>query len=552
MTQVGEKVDVYTPPPIEKEKDSPPNKQPITLRIMLFCDGTNNNRENIKKRELHEIGVKNQTYKDFGGASTSYDNGRTNIANLEPHVESGENIGGYSHVIKFYVPGQGTFNYEKDSTFFGKAMGVFGSGVFNRASECLDGALGLIEKHVLPDFDPSDYFIKQVDVDVFGFSRGAATARRAIHIITETETTTVNNESGYGAEIIMTNIPLYKRLQTLGYSETKRDQVKIIFAGLFDTVVSVNASQLMPAAIANNMRCQRAVAKARFALHIAAADEHRSDFPLHRITSAIKAGTGAEYYFPGVHSDIGGSYNLANEQLLESGKVKPGTKIQEFKCEGAYSDLLEVKKELEKLGHRVHIEGTNLVQTRAGKVSTEGKLYIIREMSELEYARPTEEVNYVINRGRVSDLKFDRERLIENGWYKREEIKIELDYLASGASSFIELVKAAALPDFLYEYKSPISGRLVVTRRNIGTGYCNIPLMFMVEHARKQSIIVNTLLDERIKTILGKMPVLDRLVTCLRNYMAKKGSITSVQRLNTGEKNNDQRSIAKYFKIKVF
>lgn len=541
MTQVGEKVDVYTPPPIEKGEDSPPNKQPITLRIMLFCDGTNNNRENIKKRELHEIGVKNQTYKDFGGASTSYDNGRTNIANLEPHVESGENIGGYSHVIKFYVPGQGTFNYEKDSTFFGKAMGVFGSGVFNRASECLDGALGLIESEVLSKFKPSKYFIKQVDVDVFGFSRGAATARRAIHIITETETTTVTHSSGYSTETVITNSPLYRRLQTLGYSETKKDQVKIIFAGLFDTVVSVNASQLMPAAIANNMRCQRAVAKARFALHIAAADEHRSDFPLHRITSSKKAGKGAEYFFPGVHSDIGGSYNLANEQLLEPGKEKPGATITEFKEEGSYSDLLVTKKELEKLGHKVHIEPTDLF-------SVNGKLYIIREISELEYARPTEEVNYVINRGRVSALKSDRGKLIENGWYEPHEIKIELDYLASGARSFTELVKAAALPDSLYEYDSPISGRLVVTRRNIGTGYCNIPLMFMVEHARKQSIIVNTLLDERIKTILDQIPVLGRLVTCLRNYMAKKGFTGS---LPTDWLNIDT-AIAEFPEIKEF
>ena len=41
--------------------------------------------------------------------------------------------------------------------------------------------------------------------------------------------------------------------------------------------VFVNASQLLPAWIANNTLNQKAVAKAKFALHLAAADEHRVD-----------------------------------------------------------------------------------------------------------------------------------------------------------------------------------------------------------------------------------------------------------------------------------
>lgn len=548
MTQIGEKVDTYTPPPIEREKDSPPNKKPFTIRIILLCDGTNNNRDNIGKRELNELGVKTQSYSDFGGDSSSYDNGRTNIATMEPHVLSGENKGGYSHIIKFYVPGQGTFNFEKDSKFWGKGMGVFNSGVFQRARECLDGAFGLFREQVRKKFDPSEYYIKQVDIDVFGFSRGAATARHAIHIATELETTTVVHPSGYGAETVITNLPLYKRLQALGYSETRKDQVKIIFAGLYDTVVSVNASQLLPAFIANNTRCQRAVAKARFALHLAAADEHRSDFPLHRITSAKNAGTGAEYYLPGVHSDIGGSYNLANEQLIAPGKVKPGVSIREFKEEGSYSKLIQIKKELEELGQQVDPEETNWAYTRAGKFATEGKLYIIRELSELEYARPTEEVNRVINRGRINDLRSDRKQLIKDGWYKPREIKIELDYLASAIRSFTSAIKLAIAPLSAYEDGSPVSGRLIVTRRNIGTGYCTIPLKFMVEHSRKQSILIDAKLDSRISIILGQRAEFGTLESCLRSYMAKKGFTGS----KPSDWNNIQSAIAEYPNIKDF
>ena len=133
--------------------------------------------------------------------------------------------------------------------------------------------------------------INQVDIDVFGFSRGAATARHVIHVLTTEETVTAADPSGYGAHTVVTNQPLFDRLRTTyGYQEMRKDQVKIIFAGLYDTVVSVNASQLLPAWIANNTRSQQAVAQAKFTLHLAGADEHRADFPLHRIKSAIDAG----------------------------------------------------------------------------------------------------------------------------------------------------------------------------------------------------------------------------------------------------------------------
>lgn len=538
MTEV---IEGYSPPALEKKPEDPKNKKPLTIRIILLCDGTNNNKNNIAEREAFETNEKSESavHKEFGKKDSSYDNGRTNIATMEPHVESGEGVGGYSFVAKVYVQGQGTFNFKSDSNFWGKGMAVFSSGVYQRAREGVNDALALLQKTFLNETHPPEkFFIQQVDVDLFGFSRGAATARHAIHVITTEETIVVNDESGYGAQTVVTNQPLFDRLRTTyGYREMSKDKVKIIFAGLYDTVVSVNASQLMPAFIANNTRSQQAVAKAKFALHLAAADEHRADFPLHRIASAIKAGTGAEYFLPGVHSDIGGSYNLANDRLLEEGKEKKDAVIRELKGDGNYGDLVKRKKELEELGHKVVLEETAWIYTEAGKFASEGRLYAYRQINGLEYARPSNEVDRVINRGRVSDLKIDMENLKTDGWYKEGQIVIDVDYLATSVRAVNAVMKAIVDPIGAYEDGSPKSGRLIVNRYGITSGYCNIPLKFMIEHSRKHTILINAKLDKRIDTILKVVPAFKSVEDALRTYMANKGL--------TGSKPDDWNDVIK-------
>lgn len=515
----------YSPPILEKNPEDPKDKEPLTIRIILLCDGTNNNTNNIAEREKYELGEKSAANKEFGAKDSSYDNGRTNIATMEPHVEADEGVGGYSVVVKVYVQGQGTFNFKKDSNFWGKGMGVFSSGVYQRAREGVNDALALLQEKLLDKKKPDEFFIKQVDVDVFGFSRGAATARHAIHVLTTEETMTVADPSGYGEQTIVTNQPLFDRLRTMyGYTEMREDQVKIIFAGLYDTVVSVNASQLLPAFIANNMRTQQAVAKAKFALHLAAADEHRADFPLHRITSAINAGKGAEYFFPGVHSDIGGSYNFANDSLLEEGKEKRDVVIRELKDEGNYSDMVKKKKELEELGHKVDdIEVTGSMYTEIGEIPTKGRLYVKRQINGLEYARPSNEIDHVINRGKVSDLKVDMENLKNDGWYLDGQIIIEVDYLATALRSVATAVKYVVNSVSTDEDGSPKSGRLIANRQGIGSGYCTIPLKFMVEHARKHSILIKGKLDNRIQIILDGEPIFSQVESGLRAYMSQKG-----------------------------
>ncbi len=529
MTDVNEG---YQPPGKDNAPEDPKDKKPLLIRIHLLCDGTKNNKTNIAEREKFEQGKESAAYKKQGtGSDNSYDNGKTNIALMEPHVEVGINKNGYDAVVKVYVEGQGTFDLQADG-LFGYALGAGASGVYQRARDGINRAFDRLQ----PLFEkktPEQYFIKQVDVDVFGFSRGAATARHAIHAITTEEAMTISSPDGIGAQKVIITYPLEQRFRQLGYSETRPDQIKIIFAGLYDTVVSVNASQLKPAWLANNTRDQRAVSKAKFALHLAAADEHREDFPLHTIQSSKSAGKGAEFYLPGAHSDVGGSYNYANTDLLD--KEIQDARIREIEITGLYGDLLKEKEDLILLGHPekdIEIEITEWRSGRGGRWPSQGKLYLYRQIDGYEYARSSDEVERVINRGRISDLQEDMQNLKQDGWYKDSQIRIDKDYLASTVRAAEYLVNpiGAAMSG------SPISGRLVSNRRGIQSAYSNIPLKIMARYARKFSLKIAEKLEQRANFTLNTAPSLKKLEADIEKYLVAKG--------NTGSKPEDWLVIA--------
>jgi hypothetical protein len=530
MTDINEG---YQPPTKEKAPEDPKDKKPLLIRIHLLCDGTKNNKTNIAEREKFEQGKESAAYKKQGtGSDNSYDNGKTNIALMEPHIEVGLNKNGYDAVVKVYVEGQGTFDRQADG-LVGYAMGAGASGVYQRARDGINRALEQLQEILFGEKTPEKHFIKQVDLDVFGFSRGAATARHAIHAITTEEAMTISSPDGMGAQRVIITYPLEQRFRQLGYTETRPDQIKIIFAGLYDTVVSVNASQLKPAWMANNTRDQRAVAKAKFALHLAAADEHREDFPLHTIKSSKSAGKGAEFYLPGAHSDVGGSYNLANTDLLD--KKIQNARIREVRTTGAYSDLLKEKEELISLGHRkedIEIETTEWRSGRGGRWPSEGKLYVYRQINGYEYARPSDETERVINRGRVSDLKEDMQNLKQDGWYKDGQIRIDKDYVASTVRAAEYLVNpiGAAMSG------SPVSGKLITNRRGIKSAYSNIPLKIMARYARKFSLQIVGKLEQRADITLATDPALQLLEKDIEKYIGAKG--------NTGSKPEDWLVIA--------
>jgi hypothetical protein len=299
-------------PPVEEKEPRKDDKKAVNVRCILLFDGTMNNKTNIKSREDKDefykssisiwkkvkYGVvsvfKDDVAKPTGG--DSYENGYTNIVTLDKHIED-KPANGYHFVVKVYIEGAGTIDHKGDRTL-GYAMGVAKAGVIKKCEIGIQKALTEImtAKNEDGKFDPDKQYIKDLTIDVFGFSRGAATARYCIHKILKDEK--------------------WQMKQSLANKQIETTEVRVWFAGLFDTVSSHGLS------FENDVRALEldAVAHAAKTLHLVAGEERRENFSITTIKSA--GGKGEEYYMPGVHSDVGGSYlEFCDETFgLNSGK----------------------------------------------------------------------------------------------------------------------------------------------------------------------------------------------------------------------------------------
>ncbi|WP_179402982.1 T6SS phospholipase effector Tle1-like catalytic domain-containing protein [Burkholderia guangdongensis] len=297
---------------------------PQTLHITLFFDGTNNND------------LQTNPFRDSLGRT------HTNVARLYNAALDKNEQG----IFAFYIPGVGTpFKEigEQVYTTSGKSMATgFGSrcvwgytrvlnaiynaiasdktrnlipdGDANRVcTEVADGhklplvgytdRLGLAHKQAI-DEGRYPQTVKQIWINVIGFSRGAACARVFVNkLINEWAS---NGRIGY---------------QTGRYALN----YKVNFVGLFDTVASVGPPDSTRAtvdfgtfdghfAFADDGRLD--IPKdVRFCYHAFSTHEQRMSFPLDSIRNGDSYGGGVreEVAYPGVHSDVGGGY-APNEQ----------------------------------------------------------------------------------------------------------------------------------------------------------------------------------------------------------------------------------------------
>lgn len=137
----------------------------------------------------------------------------------------------------------------------------------------------------------------EVNVSVFGFSRGSAQARAFVHRLYEIAK--YNND---GCDHVLASVPL-----------------RFKFLGIYDTVASVGVSAMlrvtegkMDWADGEMMAIHPAVEKC---VHFTALHEQRINFPVDlAVGSSVK-----EVLYPGMHSDVGGGYTPGNQ-----GKGMPG------------------------------------------------------------------------------------------------------------------------------------------------------------------------------------------------------------------------------------
>jgi hypothetical protein len=283
----------------------------VKVRICVFFDGTNNNKYNVNAGKM---------YGPSPDQESSYGADYSNIARLSNAFQFYKKK--YDIQFALYVVGAGTGGDDQDVVAWGKgitndgkesadnrakdtgrtmdnsmegatATGV--SGITNRVNQACKKVRDEIERRIKVFRKKKKFtktapaIIESVELDAFGFSRGAAKARHFVYRALEIEP--------FG------NLGLANELRTIPHVQAVH-QVKFVFLGLYDTVSSFgldgNFTDDVKQLRLNLMnRVDRVV-------HLCAADEHRINFALTDITSA--GSKGVEIFLPGVHSDVGGGY----------------------------------------------------------------------------------------------------------------------------------------------------------------------------------------------------------------------------------------------------
>jgi len=287
----------------DKQK-KPENKKGIKVTVNVFFDGTLNNMKNTEARLAFEKKKKGfrldkdettgaKAFEDNDEDDSSYDNYFSNIA-IMYKTNVAEKI---DKKIKIYIEGEGTLEHDGDDS----RGYIFGSGNTSGILAKVNKALLEIKKNI--DSLKSDNFIKEnefvheIDLTVFGFSRGAAAARNFIS--------------------------QRRKLQDMYNLESSKFTIQ--FVGLFDTVSSYSKNYSATPNFDNdveelNLKLEGNIKKV---IHITASDEYRENFSLTNIKSSINAGIGYELSLPGVHSDIGGGYAEIEKEVrklhLENG-----------------------------------------------------------------------------------------------------------------------------------------------------------------------------------------------------------------------------------------
>lgn len=287
---------------IPDKKKKPENKTGVKITVNVFFDGTKNNAKNTEARLLYlkkQKGIpltdkeneKAIAYKLHTEDESSYENFYSNVAIMH-QLNLVDNS---KKEIKVYIEGEGTENLVNDDTM-GYAFGSGVTGIRSKVTKAFkvikNNIDGLREKGIIKNTE----FVNEIDLNVFGFSRGAAAAR---HFVSRR-----------------------RELQNI-FTHVESKKFNINLMGLFDTVSSYEEEGnygKYGSALSHDfdndveelkLKLSNDVAKV---IHLTAADEYREYFSLTNIKSSIEAGIGFELQLPGAHSDVGGGYcEIENE-----------------------------------------------------------------------------------------------------------------------------------------------------------------------------------------------------------------------------------------------
>ncbi|MDI9309681.1 MAG: DUF2235 domain-containing protein [Limnohabitans sp.] len=353
----------YTPPPDDTPQDA------INIRIGVFFDGTSNNRANTNARVAPKNQKEKNAYESYGGDDSSYENDLSNIARIEPFYKEVD-----AYTTKIYIEGIGTEDLKDDSVYFSSKGVSMGTGPTGIRAKVRKGCEKVTEEIVKMKKRKK---INTLTLDVFGFSRGSAAARNFVHEVTkgsyypilysttneETNTVTDNltDYDGYTTKR-KTSFPARGHLGLkLEEAKIEIERVVVRFVGLYDTVSSYDpSSPTYGPNFKNDVKelDLNSISKARRILHLIAKDEHRENFMVTSIKAALRV------------------------------KVATGN---EYELPGVHSDIG---------GSYVHGKGEKIQLLDFDNTWGDG-------LDDEEYDK------ILIN---------DRNNLIEQGWFKKEEI----------------------------------------------------------------------------------------------------------------------------------
>ncbi len=252
------------------------------IRFGVFFDGTGNNSfnadfgamcedETFIPDEVQDIcdDLSEFSEKNRG----SYDNSITNIGRLSESYDSEQ-----KNVFSIYMEGVGTKALKEDERFPDMGLGIGDRGVISISQLACEKLASLIIENEI------NHNLSNIVFDIFGFSRGAATAR---HFANE----------------------IYKKMGGLVYEKLQLNsssKVSINFIGLYDTVAAIGCiKDLLDTTDENNHGINLYLPKdiANKVVHFTAHHECRDNFALNSVAPEHQ-----EIALLGVHSDIGGGY----------------------------------------------------------------------------------------------------------------------------------------------------------------------------------------------------------------------------------------------------
>jgi uncharacterized protein (DUF2235 family) len=376
----------------------------LELTLNLFFDGTANNRSNTESREKNMTAYQDNSNKK----DDSYENDYTNIARgydaistIQPKKLNA------SKPLKVYVEGVGTTDLQKDDAL---PMGIaeraifWNTGIKDKVKRGCE--LGAIEVSKATDGKRIDQLI----INVYGFSRGAATARYFLNITNDLPYKVKVSKDGYfilPGDMMPQKYPKNEDKTKPPYPDSFEvkagyfgrslankgvfDVGKIVynFVGLYDTVSSHGLSH------ENDVKDLGldAIKKAKMVLQLSSADEYRENFDLTNIESAgLK---GLELTLPGVHSDIGGSYiacatehsvvyiDSYTETRDENNKLVPDTRrAAAFKKilvkEGWYKEK-ELAIEVRYDRNEIYLVGTRILENAYDKIALNKMILVSKQ-----------------------------------------------------------------------------------------------------------------------------------------------------------------------------